>query len=385
MKYLLAFLLSCVPVFGSTTYGISDPAIAAGMTPGNWYVNGSTSILTINIGAGVTFNFTGTSLVANVNTGTGSPTIGWTIDGGAMSTANLNPSSSAVTLATGLADTTHTVVLTLIYNPFAVDGSNWTAARNFSLLSVTVDTGKVLSTATLPANGAMLFFGNSLTAGEAVLAQGTTNTWAKLVAANYDASCGTIGFNGQGYETGTPYEPVAIDSFPYIYSGQARSFSAPVPRCITIEYGYNGATSAADVTAYLTAMRAAVGPTPYIKQLVPFSRVAESVITTGVSDYLLANPGDTKTSLIPGGIAMKAIVDNPAYTVDGTHLNAAGSAAMAPLLIPYYADAMGGVNATTANITTMHVGQNEVPANVIEHDFRPDMAKREEDEEMAAA
>lgn len=357
LKLMGVMLGVCAAAFGSTTIAVNDPAITSSLSPGNWKTNGSTSIIAINEGASIgPFNFTGTSCALQTPTGIQYIYVAYSVDGGAYSQALITPATTSTVLATGLSDTTHSVMVIMTIHDFDSSGNQWAGTDALAITGIVVDTGKVLTSATQPANGAMLFLGDSLTAGAGLQSTLNVQNWPRLVANNYNAPVGIIGFSGQGYEVGPPVEPVAIDTMPYIYNGVSRNFSAPVPRCVTVLYGYNGTTTAADVTAYLTALRAAIGSAPYIKQIVPFSQANVSAITTGVADYISANPSDTRVALIDLGAPGKAIVDNPTYAPDGTHLNIPGCAAMAPLLIPYYADAMGAISAATANITTLHVG-----------------------------
>ncbi len=354
MMRLLIGILFSISVCRADTFTADNAALVSGRV-GSWN-SVSTSAKTITVGDQQCLNFTGTSLSCALTTGADNyVSISVSVDSGAPTTYDLDPSTTSVTLATGLSNSSHTAVITYAKAFSSAAGSRWNGDWALTINSVTVDSGKTISAYTLPANGSVIFFGDSITEGAGLFASLSIQNWTRLIANNYVAKLVQVGFSGQGYEVGPPYEPVFISTYNYFYNGVSRVYPTDL-KCVTLNGGTNGTTTAADVKALLEAVRSSVGASVFIKQLIPFGGYNRSSITTGYGDYVSAHPSDSKVALIDLGSASEAVMANPAYAPDGVHPNPAGCAVLAGMLVPYYGDCLASMSATTLNVTTLHVG-----------------------------
>lgn len=353
--FAILLALVCAPLANAlTTFGVSNSSFQAGLTPFCWYTSGSTYSRTINTGAQLKLNFTGTSFVLNVDvsgiTESNYPTIGWSVDGGPLSTLDLNSSSSALTLASGLSDTTHTITVTLYvmyFNPGSF--GRWDGAQSLTVTGVSVDTGKTISNATLPTGGVALFEGDSITEGISI--PGTLNNWTFALANYMGAICSQVGFSGQKYDIATTSIPKFGDTAPYLYSGVDRP-SSPPPTYVFLNEGTNGEPTAGNVSDLLTATRAKYGATTYIFQMVPFGQYNASTIITGYNNYTAGAPSDSRAILLDLGSAGATIVAT--NSSDGVHPNATGCALLAellwPLVQPYVGRAVTVTNLTVGTL-----------------------------------
>jgi hypothetical protein len=330
----------------STTFNVDDPAFQSGLSPANWYRNGSTFVRAINGGASVRLGFTGTSIGIAVDVSSLSgysaalyPYIGWSIDGGSISRHQLLSSDTIISVATGLADTAHAITIWVSSLDGGFGTIRWDGSSSVTITGVVVDTGKTISAPVDPNGGVVIFFGDSISEYAIENPPGgqagafSMKAWTAAVAEQLGALDCRCAFSGQGWDVGIEGVPQFIDAWPDIMSGVSRSTS-PAPRYIFIAHGQNGSADAGDVTATLEGMRSAYGASPYIQLMIPFSRSNETGITNGYNDYVSDNPGDDRITLINLGAAGKAIVDNTAYAPDGVHLNELGVTQMVPLIMP---------------------------------------------------
>lgn len=325
----------------STTIAVNDASVVYGLSPYNWYQNGSTSLKTVNPGAYIKFNFTGTSLavVVDVSSLTAAstasglyPVIAYTVDG-VRTTAQLTSSSSSVVLATGLADATHTFKLDLIGVDESGTIDRWnTPSMALTITSFTVDTGKAASQVTLNSGGFYLSYGDSITEGAVVLANATnpptyaqvedaTLGYQQLIASYLNMEYGNCAFAGQSWTGGVSNVPGLPTSYTSLYSGQSRTFS-PAPTIVTVNMGTNGSVTAGTVTSFMTSLRASVGPGGQINMFIPFGQQNASAITTGYNNYVSGAPTDARVNLIDLSTTGSGIVSANSY--DTVHPNTMG-------------------------------------------------------------
>jgi hypothetical protein len=129
------------------------------------------------------------------------------------------------------------------------------------------------------------------------------------------------GCGGDGWTVG------GVGGFPALPSGW--NLKKPgVPRSlashdyVVVIHGYNdGATDIASsvVTNWITAVRATT--TAWIFICVPFSGRQRGAITTGVANYIAANPSETKVKVIDLGSTFYQAAQSGYYTTDGIHPN----------------------------------------------------------------
>lgn len=377
MKLLFILLLACQAFADSIA--VNNAAFVAGLSPFNWYKNGSSYVQAINPGAYFKVNFTGTSFAVVVDVSalvSGSvpagqyPQLSWVIDGGSTSTYQILSSDTTVTLATGLVDTTHSIRVNL----FSSDAytNRWAGPMTLKITSITVGTGKALSAATLAPNGKAIFFGDSITEGAWILGapnaptyslysvyESCTLSYAALVAVYLNVEYGQCAFGGQGWDSGSLDVPVFPAAWNLIMSGVSRDFTGC--NLVVINMGANGGVSSpTTVTIFLTNLRSAltsVSSTAQINLMIPFTGTGRTNITAGFNSYVAANPTDTRVYLVDLGSAAETICANPSYTWDGLHPNTTGDQILAALLEPVLTYLPpNAVAISTSNITTMHVG-----------------------------
>jgi len=106
-------------------------------------------------------------------------------------------------------------------------------------------------------------------------------------------------------------------------TGRSRSFS-PAPTWVTVNHGTNGATSAANVSSWLTAARAAFGSSTWIFIVVPPGGAAKTALQTGTSNYQAGAPSDARVVFVDLSdriptTGMTAIGSATYQAVDGLH------------------------------------------------------------------
>jgi lysophospholipase L1-like esterase len=333
----------------SQSIAVNNAAFVGGLSPYNWYRNGSTYVETPNPGAYFKLNFTGTSfgITVDVSRLTGAsvtaslyPVIAYTVDG-VRSTRQLLSSDTTVTLASSLADTTHSVEVALI----GVDESGvvdrWTTpVMALIITALVIDNAKTVSQASLLNAGWMLAYGDSITEGAVVLAaagvyaqvEDATKGYQKYVADYLNMEYGNVAFASQQWSaTGVSNIPGLTTSYNLIFNGQSRTFS-PAPNIVTCNMGYNGTVTSATIKTWMENIRSACGSGSWIVMIVPFAQVNAGFIITAYNDYVAAHPTDTRVSLINLGSTGSSLVTANSY--DGVHPNATGQYLLAQLLNP---------------------------------------------------
>lgn len=328
------------------TVTVTDPAVTGGLSPYNWYQNGSTSLISVNPGAYIKFNFTGTSLsvVVDVSSLTAAstgatlyPVIAYTVDG-VRATTQLTSSSSSITLATGLADATHNFRLDLIGvdESGAIDRWN-TPSMCLTITSFTIGTGKAVMPIARAPMGWIMGLGDSITEGAVTLGaasnppsyaqvEDATKSYLQLLATQENAEYGNCSFAGQSWTGGVSNVPGLPSSYNFLFSGQSRNFTPPPTVCV-VNMGTNGSVTAGVVTTFIGNLRTALGAACQITMIIPFGQFNVSALTTGLN-----NAADSKSNLIDLGSTGSSIVS--AHSYDTVHPDATGHVLLFNALLP---------------------------------------------------
>lgn len=328
-------------------------------SPGNWEKNSNVWARTNNIGAYIKTVFVGTDCsieldLAFMGAGGPTPTIAYSVDGGAIQTsAGLTNSTTTVVVATGLSDSAHALQVWLkSHDEFSFSAWN-TAGADF------VKTTGIKVTGAAPALNAPTLrskrgnvLGDSITKGENVLGGGylesqmdPTQTWAQQLGASLDAEIGAVGWTSLGWNhSAFPDVPnfhtvsdAANTSWNLMYQGASRSFTGI--DFILVNIGTNDADADATlirtrVADFLTVARSTLPAGAKIYLMVPFegygSGFRRSPITQGFQDYQTGAP-DANALLIdvgPEGRLPSSMVDQP----DRLHPTQAGHDQLAPFV-----------------------------------------------------
>lgn len=320
--------------------GVSVTADDTGLvfSPGNWRTS-ATSRIAIHPGAYVRIKFTGTSL-SLACTGSDGDVLAVSVDDGPW--VEKVVAASAVTLASGLTDATHTAVV--IVKRMSTYANRWQegAGAKLQIDTIYTSTGGSFGTATARSKR-MLAYGDSITEGFNLDAVGTNNalySYSLLLALALDAEVGVIATGGQGWQwanANTSNVPFFADAWDLYSESHPRDFSS-APDYVLINQGTNdGLHGVSDATIQSTAeavladMRTAM-PTTTILVLVPFGGYARVPLTAAVATRRESDPN---VHLVDMGAAAAVGLPNGGVatlvSVDGLHPNAYGSARLATI------------------------------------------------------
>lgn len=288
-------------------------------SPGNWDARSATAMVSQQPGAWLRIGFTGTSCLMNLDltpytnaslATADYPQIGYLVDDAGWTSVQLT--QSVVTLAQGLANTTHYIQLALI-NTIKTDDRWNTPVSALWILGLSLDNGSASApvSAGLAANTRRIAFcGDSISEGHRNLAAVSTiggsdarSALGCVVAPGLTADAGIIGASGAGYLTngqgnypmfyniGTP----ANSSYLYHSSGRSRSWAGITD--VVCNYGVNDVTSPqTTVTAMIPALRAALDPGAKIWIVVDFNGRWSAELAAAVTAA-----GDSGTHLLDLG------------------------------------------------------------------------------------
>jgi lysophospholipase L1-like esterase len=348
-KYTSSFTPPSAPYTGSESglqalYHLDDNALdSSGNTiaqvsntnwyfsPYSWQSNGggslqsnnvnasSTQVQTNDAGAYFKVDFTGTSATLVVNESqmdSSWPVLKWSIDAGPWQSYTTNGSDSTVTLATGLASQTHTLLF--YFQNSSGSSDQWTTpAQSLIITGMQLDSGAALAAPTKDvsqlSNNAV-FFGDSITAGYYVNGYNSNSTltsdaqlsWTYGVAQALGAEYGNVAFGCLGWSTGGcsgSNVPAFPSSWNLYWSGTSRLVSgklSPVPNYVVVNLGQNdGSTNIqSTVESWITSARAAVSASTPIILIVPFSQnqaadLVAAAAASGDSHVYVVNLGTT--------------------------------------------------------------------------------------------
>lgn len=269
---------------------VSNNALTANVagvlfSPYNWDIQTSTA-KTINAGAYFKTVFGGTTCVLNFDT-TGLvaplPQISYRVDRhGAWTTV---PVAASVTI-TIPADTADYAakgghLLEVLVKSMTETQARWsTQATAVKLTGIILDTGKtIVAPPSLPLKA--IFYGDSITEGvRTVNSTATDDTdrndaaqcWSLEVARILGAEAGNVGFGATGFnQGGSGGVPSLPNSYNYLYSGVARSFSTAPDLIVLMEGTNDSGDVTANATAVLNGLLAATSSSTKIIVLQPFN------------------------------------------------------------------------------------------------------------------
>lgn len=282
--------------------------------------------LTTSAAANLTLALTSASFASAADAS--KPIIGWSIDGGPIQSIQLttaNLSTGSITLATGLAAGSHS--LYAYYRSSDPYLDRWTPAGVFAPTALAVSAG-TLTVATLTALAKRaIFWGDSITEGEQTEANGYAaaadayHGWVRGVASAIGAEYSQVGFGGQGWTTtaADAHTPGFTSSWNFLHAGAARSFSV-APDYVFINQGTNGNScgTTGTVSAFLTALRSAVGASCKVFLLIPFNGSVKSTTPSLPSEYATYQGGSPNVTVTTtDGIAVsKGTVDAATFLLD---------------------------------------------------------------------
>lgn len=325
----------------STTISCTDPNFT--VSPYNWAsitIGSTPAISTANIGAFIDFSFSGTSATLNIDTSSMNQAgyivqVFYSVDGGALVQApNVVYPNTTIAIATGLSNTTHTLLVWC--NNLFGNEDLWPGALALTVTGITLDTGGTI-TASLASNLPYLIeYGDSTMMGVQSQAYGCFGT---QIASLLRLRSGNCAFSGQGWTTGViGTSPGLVAGWQSIFNGQSRTFS-PAPQILLNNMGENQSVVASTVTTWLGNVRSVL-PNAYINQLMPFNQSPSNVPTNitqiklGYANYIAANPSENRMNVIDLSTTGQTIINNSTYSPDGTHPNLAGCALLASIVAP---------------------------------------------------
>ncbi len=199
-------------------------------------------------GSSITTRFDGTSLKASFKDITGNNYIGFIIDGGDMivKSAFSKTSASVQTIATGLTNTTHELIIVKRNGP---------SAGAIVFYGLTLDTGKSLLAPPSRPTRRIEIFGNSISAGvnadnlatnddKTTTLDNGWNSYGNILARKLNSEIHNNGIPGIAVMTGTGYYPTSADvaynklsPFTGYYSNW--DFSKYIPQLVIMAYGVN--------------------------------------------------------------------------------------------------------------------------------------------------
>lgn len=266
-------------------------------SPYNW--RPGMSAITNTPGAYFKVRFSGTScsLVVDVSSLSGQsagdyPAIAYSVDGGVWTRYQLTSSDEILSLASGLADTNHDLIVVLVGAYYTVD--RWTTpVMALTVTGLMLDGGKSLSSPTTY-SGRCIVYGDSngegyeaLTHGVSVANQDAGQAYPLLIGRAFECEVGVVAFAAQGYTaTGGGNVPDLEDAWDFYYSGQSRldtGLFSPEPDYIFCMMGQNDSSGVQTAVENLIAAWRTAAPSAAIVLCSPSNLNQASAIEAGVT------------------------------------------------------------------------------------------------------
>lgn len=272
------------------------------------------SMQTACCGAYLKFSATGTttiSLALDATTlaafGANTPRLMWSINYGAAQFAQITVGAASLSLATGLTVGTVYSVQVWLLGSVEAQGTRWDVSgvsptNVLRIQGITIDPGATMSAFPQIRPKKIAFAGDSIVEG--VRAAGTTTqpadharSAAWFVGQGMAAEFGVIGFGAQAWTAaGNGGVPGFTTAWTSHTTGRPRNWAGI--DYYFVMHGYNGTPAQSAVSDWITAARAALGPTCWIFVVCAPSGRAASVVTAAVAAYKASNPADTRVALI---------------------------------------------------------------------------------------
>lgn len=273
-----------------------------------WDDDGAAKIANSN-GSYVKFRFTGTVLGINITPLTGLtlyPTFRAFIDN--LPPVDVTPTAGQDTIvfANDLASATHSVRIFLKATPTA---GRWDCTSALKITGFALSAGSAISAPSIRTKR-MIFYGDSITAGERVYSQAEspagadgTRSVVPYIAEALDAEYGQIGYGAVGFLSSGDGGVPAFNTAYGLFNSAGRSrLSAGVlptaPDYVMVMHGRNGSAAQADAAAAITNMRT-IAPAATIFMIVSPTGYGRPGVTAAVAAAKSA--GDAKLFLIDLG------------------------------------------------------------------------------------
>lgn len=305
---------------GATTIPVDNSNII--WSPYNWdtlaigdFGVATKSMQTACCGAYLKFKFTGSttiSLLVDTSTlsgfSTNVPVLRVVTNGISSQDISVSVGATSLTLGTGLTSGSSYTIEVYVIGSVEAQGTRWGGAgvsptNVVRIKGLSVDNGASMQALSIRPGGYILSYGDSITEG--VRAAGTTTqpgdhdkSYAWYLASALDSEIGVVGFGATGWQSsGSGSMPAFPNHWNLHSTGRSRLFS-PNPDIVTVNHGTNGATTASDVSTWLTNARAAFGASTWIFIVVPPGGAAKTTLQTGVTNYLAASPADSRVAFV---------------------------------------------------------------------------------------
>lgn len=312
----------------SVTYTATDGSLVIPVdnsnlvwSPGNWdtlnvsdFGVSTKSMQTACCGAYLRFKFTGSTTAAlNIDTstltgfGANVPVLRVVTNDVSSQDISTTVGATSITVGTGLTSGSSYTIEVYVIGSVEAQGTRWGAAgvsptNVVRINGITLDSGATIQAAPTRSGGIGYVFGDSITEG--VRAAGTTTqpadhdkSYAWYLATATNCEIGIIGFGATGWQvSGSGSVPAFPSHWNLHTTGRSRTFVTP--NWVVVNHGTNGATSASNVSSWLTSARTTFGASAWLFILVPPGGAAKTTLQTGVSNYLAGAPADTKVALI---------------------------------------------------------------------------------------
>jgi len=335
-------------------FSVDNAAWAAGRSPYNWYVSGSSYAQAVNPGAYFKVKFDGTSVSLGVDVSAISaagiaskkyPRIAYQIDGGAWQTYQLLSTDTQISLGSSLVDTIHD--LEVVFLSSDAYTARWNGTMSLKITSLILDPGKTLSVANLQSHR-LLAFGDSITEGAWISGNHddltnysnygvATSAYIAGVANDLNAEYGNTAFGGQAWgSTFNGDVPSLPSAWNYYFGTNSRLSSglfSPAPDYIIVNMGTNGGASSGTVVSdWLTSLRAAAGLSAKIFVIIPFNGTGRANITSGFNSYKSSSSDQNVFLMDLGSDGVTYSTQTPTYAYDGLHPNTDGHAQLRALV-----------------------------------------------------
>jgi hypothetical protein len=336
-------------------------------SPFNWYSDGGGAMQASNIKASSTYaqsNNVGaylkfaassidtgsvnllvdTSMLSSITSGD-RPMIGWTVDGGAIQTAQLTTVAAlhSVALGTNLGSGTHQFVVYVYSINFGNPGDRWTGpALTVRITGIALPAGGA-SVAVTAAPRRMLVYGDSIAEGAEIngvgtgIANGGGNlVWGNILRPLVNAEIGVVAYSGQAYSGVAASFDNVWDLYHTGASRLTTGAYTTTPDAILINHGKNGTPSTASIEAVLDEI-ADAAPAADIVVIPTFDRTNAAAI--------LAATLPANARFLDLGPLEEYPEGGGGDWASGVHMNALGHSEVAALI------AAGMPNAGTLAVT----------------------------------
>lgn len=288
------------------------------------------------------------------------PILSWSVNNGTIQQVQLGLSTSEITLASGLTTGTTYPVQLWVKGFTNSLGDRWGSAgvsptNIVRINGVRLDPGGSVSAPDGLQSDYSIIYGDSIGEGHRSLRTGFINvndmgkSFGWYIGQGLSTEYTVCGFSGQDWDGSGSFN----SRWNFHSAGRARSFTTP-PKAVFAVFGSNNANSAAGVVSWLTAARAALGANVHLFACVSTTGIGASSVTTGVADYLSANPTDLRSHVVDVRSSVP-LLNTFLYAVDGLHADENGQAIWAAAVTAKAAHLMALEKPTATKTVTVNL------------------------------